>query len=70
MNYNLILSRFLKTLRNKSSSKPILCFKTPIKNEVNNCNCVDYCKYGPTPTNIEILYKLNENKRQFIENTL
>lgn len=70
MNYNLIISRFMKTLRSKKSSQPILCFKIPIKYEVNNCDCVDHCKYGPTPINIEILYKLTENKKQFIENTL
>ena len=70
MNYNLIISRLIQTLRNKTSSQPILCFKIPLQNKVNNCDCVDYCKYGPTPDNIEILYKFKEDKRQFIENTL
>ncbi len=64
MNYNLILSRFIQTLKNKSSNQPIVCFKIFYDSNYCKCDCVDYCKYGPTSDTIILLNNYKQNSKQ------
>ena len=48
MNYNIILSRFINTIKKKNSN-PVFCFNMYKNMKPQNCDCVDHCKYTPTP---------------------
>ena len=64
MNYNLILSRFIQTLKNKSSNHAIVCFKIFYNSNYYKCDCIDYCKYGPTSDTIILLNNYKQNSKQ------
>ena len=66
MNYNIILSRFINTIKKKNSN-PVFCFNMYKNMKPQNCDCVDHCKYTPTP---DVLYELKfeKNKKISLEN--
>ena len=67
MNYNLILNRFINTIIKKNNSNSVLCFNMYKNIRPKDCNCVDYCKYGPTPDLLYELSKFEKNKKISLE---
>ena len=69
MNYNLILSRLLNTVKQRPNM-PNVCFEifTKKKSISETCDCVDYCKYGPPPDLIWKLNKFENDKKYIIQN--
>ncbi len=66
MNYNIILNRFINTIKKKNNNT-VFCFNMYKNMKPKNCDCVDYCKYTPTP---DVLYELKfeKNKKISLEN--
>jgi hypothetical protein len=67
MNYNTILNRLINTIAKKKNSNSVFCFNLYKNMKPKNCDCVDYCKYGPTP-NVLYELKFEENKKISLEN--
>ena len=69
MNYNLILSRLLNTVKQRPNM-PHICFGMLTKKDftLGSCNCVDYCKHSPPRELIINLYEIQQNKSIKIEN--
>ena len=69
MNYNLILTRLLNTVKQRPNM-PHICFGIFTKKDfvLGSCNCIDYCKHSPPPELIVNLCQIRQNKNIKLEN--
>ena len=59
MNYSSKMIKMLKTIKNpsnKTSTYNYPCFSFLFNKTNINCDCMDFCKYGPLPQKQQIKY--------------